>query len=562
MDLEKLVRGYALKNAVKHGGKARPESIVSMIMKDMPELRGQAKLLVEISKRVAELVNSMSLEEQKRLLESEHPELVEERREETTKKTLQPLPGAKDGKVVLRFAPNPDFYIHLGNARPAILCDEYAKMYKGKMILRFEDTDPRTKTPMKEAYDAIREDLKWLGVVWHEEYIQSLRLEIYYDVAKEMIKRGCAYIDVCKEEGKKLLSAGRYCESRDREPEWHLEHFDRMIEGHYSEGEAILRLKTDPQHPNPSIRDWAALRIIDTERHPHPITGSKYVVWPLYNFSVSVDDHLMGVTHVIRGKEHEVNTEKQLYIYKCMGWDHPVFIHTGRLKLEGFILSKSKIRELLSRNPADFLGYDDPRFGTIASLRRRGILPETIRSVILEVGIKESNATISWVNLAAINRATLDPLADRIMFVHEPKELTYEGECITAEIPFHPDRPQKRTIEICNGDKIYLNSSDASGELRLMGAANVKIEGDRAILVSKDLTYATKKRLPIVQWVKASEAVEIVAYVPEGLSLKRVRGLAERAIRQYPVDSRLQLIRFGFVRVDKTEPYEVIYTHP
>lgn len=561
MDLEKLIRGYALKNAVKYGGKARADSIVSMILKDMPELRGQAKALVELTKRVVEQVNSMSPEEQREALAKEYPELMETKVSEAEKRTLQPLPGAKEGSVVLRFAPNPDFYIHLGNARPAILCDEYAKAYRGKMILRFEDTDPRTKTPMKEAYDAIKEDLKWLGVTWHEEYIQSLRLEIYYDIAKQMITRGCAYVDVCKEEGKRLLASGRYCESRDREPEWHLEHLDRMISGHYSEGDAILRIKTDPQHPNPSIRDWAALRIIDTDRYPHPITGSKYVVWPLYNFSVSVDDYLMGVTHVIRGKEHEVNTEKQLYVYKCMGWSYPVFIHTGRLKLEGFILSKSKIRELLSKNPGSFLGYDDPRFGTIASLRRRGVLPETIRSIILEVGIKESNATISWVNLASVNRAILDPRADRIMFVHEPKELSYDGKCIKAEIPFHPDRPRKRSIELCSGDKIYLNASDASGELRLLGGANVKIEGDRAVYISDDLMYAKEKKLPIVQWVKASEAVELTVYVPEGLSLKKVRGLAEKTIEQYPVDSRLQLIRFGFVRIDRVTPREAIYTH-
>ncbi|MCX8195951.1 MAG: glutamate--tRNA ligase [Acidilobaceae archaeon] len=563
-ELRGLVKAYALKNAVKHGGKAKPESVLAMILGDHPHLRPHARQILELAREVAAEVNSMSQEEQKEALLREFPELAEEEKKREERRALQPLPKAEEGKVVLRFAPNPDFYIHLGNARPAILCDEYAKAYKGRMILRFEDTDPRTKTPIKEAYEAIREDLRWLGVVWHEEYVQSMRLEAYYSVAREMLRRGCAYIDLCKEEGKRMLAQGSYCPTRDKEPEWQLEHFDKMVEGHYREGEALLRIKTDPRHPNPSMRDWAAMRIIDTEKHPHPIVGSKYFVWPLYNFSVSVDDALMGVTHVIRGREHEVNTEKQLYVYKCMGWRPPVFIHTGRLKLEGFILSKSKIRELLSRRGSEFLGPDDPRFGTIASLRRRGILPETIRELILNVGIRENDATISWVNLAAANRALLDKRADRIMATLEPREVVYEGNCVDAEIPYHPDFPaRKRRYKLCGGDRIFLNEGDLRlGEFRLMGAANVKVEGNKVVLVSRELEYALRKKLPVIQWVPAEGAVNVRVYVPQGLELRRLEGVAEMALREYGQDARLQLVRFGFVRVERAgESYELIFTH-
>ncbi|MEN2999622.1 MAG: glutamate--tRNA ligase [Acidilobaceae archaeon] len=562
-ELARLVKAYALRNAVKHGGRARAESVLSMIMSDRPEMRPNAKQILELAREVVPEINRMSPEEQRALLQQEFPELSEERKREE-RRAVQPLPGALEGRVTLRFAPNPDFYIHLGNARPAILCDEYAKMYRGKMILRFEDTDPRTKTPLKEAYDAIREDLKWLGVRWHEEYLQSSRLDIYYDVAREMLRRGCAYIDTCREEGKRLLSQGKYCPTREREPEWQLEQFDKMVEGAFGEGEALLRIKTDPAHPNPSIRDWAALRLIDVEKHPHPLVGSKYWVWPLYNFSVSVDDRLMGVTHVIRGREHEVNTEKQLYVYKCMGWDVPVFIHTGRLKLEGFILSKSKIRELLSKRKEEFLGPDDPRFGTIASLRRRGILPETIREVILSVGIKESDATVSWVNLSAANRVLLDKRADRIMAVVKPREMVYEGECVEAEIPYHPDVPdRKRRYRICSGDRIVVDERDlVLSEFRLMGAANVRVEGNRLVLVSKELEYALRRKLQVVQWAPLEGAVRAKIYVPQGLELKRLHAVAERALREYGPDSRLQLIRFGFVRVERAgESYDLIFTH-
>jgi len=340
-----------------------------------------------------------------------------------------------------------------------------------------------------------------------------------------------------------------------------------MIKGEYGEGEAVLRVKTDPRHPNPSVRDWVAFRIIDPVKYPHPRVGSKYYAWPTYNFAVSVDDHLMGVTHVLRGKEHQVNTEKQLFVYKCMGWEPPVFIHFGRLKLEGFIMSKSYIRRLLEENPGKFLGFDDPRFGTIAGLRRRGILPEAIRELILSVGVKPGDATVSWANLAAINRRLLDPVADRIMFVWEPAELRVEGVggCKTAEIPYHPDRPEKkRAITVCDGDAVLVNKGDAGrGEIRLMGLGNFRVEGGRLVYTGDSLDYARERRLPIVQWVKASESVPLTVLEPDGLEFKIYRGRAEAVLREYGVDARLQLVRFGFVRIDEAgDEYKAFYTHP
>ena len=567
VDLERLVRGYALKNAVKHGGKAKVGSVVSMILGDHPELKPRARDIARIAAKIVEEINKLGLDEQRRLLEEEYPELAREERrvEEAQAPRLPPLPGAREGQVVTRFAPNPDFVIHLGNARPAILSDEYAKMYKGKMILRFEDTDPRTKRPMPEAYTLIKEDLKWLGVVWHEEYIQSDRMEIYYDIARKMVERGCAYIDTCGERSRELLREGRYCETRDYPVEWQLEQLEKMIKGEYGEGEAVLRVKTDPRHPNPSVRDWVAMRIIDTEKYPHPRVGSRYKAWPTYNFAVSVDDHLMGVTHVLRGKEHQVNTEKQLYVYKCMEWEPPHFIHFGRLKLEGFIMSKSYIRRLLEENPGKFLGYDDPRFGTIAGLRRRGVLPEAIRELILTVGVKKGDATISWANLAAVNRKLLDPKADRIMFVWEPIELTLEAsECREARLPLHPDRPERtRVLRACPGDKVLVNKPDVEkGEVRLMGLGNFRVEEARLVLVNDSLEYARERKLPIVQWVPRDQAVPMVVLEPRGLEFQVYRGYAEPTLRNYGVDSRLQLVRFGFVRIDEAGgEYKAFYIH-
>ncbi|MCC5999229.1 MAG: glutamate--tRNA ligase, partial [Thermofilum sp.] len=447
IDVRKVALKHALANAVKFGGKARLDAVTSKIFAEIPELRRNAKEVVDIVGQVVDEVNSMDKDQQARLLAEIWPEaLTAEKRVEV--KRLPPLPGADElgGRVVTRFAPNPDFVLHLGSARPAILNYYYAKkMYSGKFILRFEDTDPKTKRPLKEAYDLIREDLKWLNVLWDEEYIQSQRMEIYYGVAEELIRRGKAYVCThSQEEIKKFRDQGIPDPCSQLPVEEHMERWEKMLSGEYPEGAAVLRIKTDPAHPNPSVRDWIAFRVLDTEKSPHPLVGSKYIVWPTYNFACAVDDHMLGVTHVLRGEEHAVNTLKQNYIYEHMGWKPPISIHFGRMNLEGMILSKSVIKRGLDKKL--YASYDDIRLGTLAALRRRGILPEAIWDIVLEVGIKSSTAKISIEKLHAFNRKYLEPRANRYMFVPEPVrkvELVGLQPPITAEVIVHPSFPER-----------------------------------------------------------------------------------------------------------------------
>ena len=563
-DLESIAWKYTLLNAFEHGGKAQTNSVMSMILGERSDLRQKAKEIYKIVNNFVEKVNAMSLEDQKKEIERLGIKIESKKEGKEEGKTLPPLPNAEIGKVVTRFAPNPDFVIHIGNARPAILSYEYSKMYKGKMILRFEDTDPRTKTPIKEAYNLIREDLKWLGVIPNEEYIQSLRMNLFYDTAKEIIMNGCAYVDKSGDKGKKLLSMQIEPPDRNTSPERNLDEFEKMINNYYNEGEAVLRIKTDVNHPNPSIRDWIAFRIIDTSSHPHPIVGDKYVTWPTYNFAVSVDDHLLGITHVLRGKEHELNTMKQEYIYKCLKWKMPVYIHFGRLKLEGFIMSKSYIRKIMSENPKEFLGYDDPRFGTISGLKRRGILPESIREVILEVGIKSGDAKLSWINLASVNRKKLDPIADRLMFVENPAKLSIEQPtCFNAELPLHPDTPnRKRSISVCNGDEILIDEKDINlKKFRLMELGNYEYKDGKLKFISKDINYARKEKLQIIQWVPYKESKEILIREPYGLQFKDHKGFAENYINNYNKGARLQFLRFGFIIIDNIDPLTGFLTH-
>ncbi|MGC9071120.1 MAG: glutamate--tRNA ligase [Acidilobus sp.] len=569
-DLKDLLRRYALKNAILHEGHAQVNSVLAALLGERPGLRSRAKELASLARQIVEEVNSMGLERQRQELER-LGETVEVQRHQEEARRLPPLPNAVEGLVVTRFAPNPDFVIHIGNARPAILSYEYARMYKGKMILRFEDTDPRTKTPLKEAYDMIKEDLRWLGIKWDEEHIQSLRIEVFYSMAREALSRGCAYVDLGGDESKRAIASAEEPPYRSKPPEWQLEQFDKMLSGTYGEGEAVVRFKTDLRHPNPSVRDWVAFRIIDTEKHPHPLTGSKYTVWPTYNFANSVDDHLMGVTHVLRGKEHQVNTDKQDYVYRCFGWREPTFIHFGRLRLEGFIMSKSYIKKVMLDKPGEFIGLDDPRFGTISGLRRRGVLPESIWDVIIEVGVKPADAKLSWANLAAADRKRLDPIVDRLMFVETAGDRglllqLVQPDCLTARLPLHPDRPVKvRELKACPGDRVYVQADDIKkGAVRLMGLGNYKVDLDKGSLAftSASLEEARRGSLPIVQWVPEPSAVKIVVLEPKGLDLVRKEGVVEATITNYRKGSRLQFMRFGFVIIDRdSEPITAIFTH-
>ncbi|MGC8982412.1 MAG: glutamate--tRNA ligase [Desulfurococcaceae archaeon] len=558
---------HALINAVKHGGKADLRAVVSKIAAELPEVRKELRNYIDAIKSIVEEVNKLPLEEQLKTVKANWPEALEEKAAEY-KKELPQLPGAIEGKVVTRLAPNPDFSLHLGNARPALLSYWYAKAYRGKMILRFEDTDPRIKAPYPDAYESIRRDLKWLGIEWDEEYIQSLRLPLFYGIAKELIKRGGAYVDLCSNtEFKKYRNAGKACPHRDRPVEKQLEEFDKMLEGAYSEGEAVVRVKTDLQHPDLSVRDWVAFRIIDTSKTPHPVTGEKYVVWPTYNFAAAVDDYLMGVTHILRAKEHVTNTVKQKYLYDHMGWKYPETIHFGRLSLEGVILSKSKMKKLISEKGLS--SYSDPRLGTIQGLKRRGILRETIWELIKTVGVKPVDAKISLANLYAINRAKVDPIANRYMAVEDPVPLLLSGlkRPVEAQIPIHPSRREYYKYTVEDGSVVYIAKRDFEASrnsvFRLMGLGNFVISGltERdgrpmyvASLHSLSQEEAKKLNAQIIQWVHSSEAVRAKLYVPEGLELREKILYAERRILGEKVDAIIQLYRVGFARVDKVEP--------
>ena len=566
MNVEELILKYALINAYTHKGKANAKAVIGKVLGENPELRPKAKEIIPLVNEVVERVNGMSIEEQEAKLRELYPEFFEakkEKREE--KKGLPPLPKAEKGKVVTRFAPNPDGAFHLGNARAAILSHEYARLYGGKFILRFDDTDPKVKRPEPIFYEWIIEDLKWLGFQIDEIHAASDRLEIYYDYAERLIKMGKAYVCTCSpEEFREFRDKGIACPHREEPVEVQLERWRKMLNGEYKEGEAVVRIKTDLKHPNPAVRDWPALRIIDNPNHPR--AGNKYRVWPLYNFASAIDDHELGVTHIFRGQEHAENETRQRYIYDYFGWEYPVTVHHGRLSIEGVILSKSKTRKGIQEGK--YLGWDDPRLGTIRALKRRGIRPEAIRELIIEVGLKRSDTTISWDNLAAINRRIVEPIANRYFFVADPIPMYIEGAReFVAEIPLHPDHPERgvRKLKFEPGKPVYVSSDDMElfkpgNFVRLKDLFNVEIvevseEGIKARFHSIEYEVAKKNHWRMVHWVTEGKPCEVL--VPHGDELLVRRGLLE-SDAELKVDDIVQFERFGFVRIDQVTAEKVV----
>lgn len=577
-EVRETIRKLALLNAIQYDGKAQSKPVLGKLFSERPELKGIAKEIVALVDSIVQEVNSMSLEEQRRLLETLWPEaLAKERmREKGWEKTLPPLPNVeKYGRVVTRFAPNPDCVLHLGSARAIVLCYEYARMYNGRFILRFEDTDPRLKRSSLQFMDMIRKDLEWLGCIPDEEYIQSDRIEIYYEHAEKLLRDGYAYICTCKPESfHRRVMACEPCECRNLAPEENLRRWERMQDGTYGEGEAVMRIKTDLSHPNPAVRDWPAFRIIDTKKHPHPRVGSKYRVWPLYNFACGVDDHLMGITHIIRGKEHLTNQERQKYLYRYFGWDYPEAIHYGRLKIEGASLSKSKI--LRGVRDGLYTGWDDPRLATFLALKRRGILPEAIKRLMIDIGPGAADITISWDNLYAYNRKMVDPIANRYFFVWSPVKLLVKGveKEFTARIPLHPDYPERGSrvfhIRPVEGSFTFLISGrdaeqmKAGSIVRLIELFNVRVEhtGRDSIVASfySEPYYDAKKMgAPLIHWLPEGDGLPCEVFMPDGST---VSGLVERSFGSVPIDRVVQFERFGFVRVDSVgEKIIVFFTH-
>ncbi|MBQ2832597.1 glutamate--tRNA ligase [Methanobrevibacter sp.] len=549
-DLEEIIYKHALLNAAKHKGSANPGAVMGSIMANEPELRSKAKEIGPMSGKIVAKVNALSPEEQQAEMEKMGVE-VETKKPKAKEVGLQELPGTHEN-IVLRFAPNPSGPLHIGHSRAAVPNAEYVKRHEGKLILRIEDTDP--KRVYEPAYEMIPEDLEWLGIKADEMIYQSDRFETYYDYARQLIEKGAAYMCTCDGATfKELKDNCKACPCRDNSVEENLELWDKFDA--MDAGEAVLRVKTDINHKNPAIRDWVAMRLVDEE---HPRLGTKYRIYPMMNFSVAVDDHLMGLTHVLRGKDHLANTEKQKYLYDHMGWDQPEYIHYGRLKMEDIALSTSKA--MAGIEDGTYSGWDDPRLGTLRAIARRGIDPRTIYNLITEIGVKMADSAISWKKIYGLNRNFLEPVANRYFFCENPQLIEvggYEDGKVNIERPLHADHLDRGNRVLPFDGKAYLAENDINdGIFRLMDAVNVNINGDEITYHSTSFEDAREVKARIIQWVPADDNVN-VKIIMDDASTKT--GLGEGALRNLEVGNVVQFERVGFARLDEIADDELIF---
>lgn len=549
--IEDTIRAAALRNAVSHDGKAHPKAVLGQMLALDPKLKKEvATLLPQIEKITGE-VNSLGLASQQEALASYDIKF------KTAEKKKEGLPELENpGKIVLRFAPAPSGPLHIGHARTVVLNGEYVKKYNGKLILRFEDTDPNNIFP--DAYLWIPEEIEWLGYKIDKIVVQSDNMLTYYKYAKRVLEQGNAYICTCPpEKFKKLADLKEPCPCRGHPPEYHLERWDWMF-SKYKPGDAVMRIKTDMAHPNPAMRDWPAARIVDT---PHPRTKTKYRVWPLYNFSNVIDDHELGITHILRGKDHEDNTRRQSYLFDYLGWKQPLTIHHGRLKIDEtqITLSKTKTRKLIDEGK--YGGWDDPRLATLRALRRRGIQPEAISSLMANMGIGKVDTAFSLTTLYTANRKIIEDRS-RYFFVPAPRLINIEadGQKI-AKVPYHPDNPKRgfrifKLNPIAGYIKVSVPDADLKAvsrgtKLRLIDLANIEFVGKTK---AKEIGGDRPKKK--IQWLPEGE--ECFVRMPDG---ETVKGICDSEASKLPLGTIIQFVRFGFVRLDSKKPLIFYFTN-
>ncbi len=554
--IEDSIRKYALQNAVFHKGSANPKAVLGKVLGECPELRGDVASVSAVIDAVVEEVNSMTPEQQESALESIDPSLTHKDKKPRNH-GLPDLEGV-DGEVVMRIAPGPSGPLHIGHTRASVINDEYVKRYGGELVLRFEDTNPERIEP--DAYDMIIEDLDWLGVKIGRTFYQSDRFEKYYDYTRRLLEMGKAYVCTCDgDHWRELKEQGMACPCRELPVEEQLERYDRFLSNGYSEGQAVVVVKTDLNHPNPAIRDFVALRLVDS---PHPRTGDKYQAYPMMNLAVPIDDHGMGMTHVIRGKDHLNNTFRQEYIYDYLSWNKPRFIHYGLVHVEDAILKTSTIGKGIKAG--EYSGWDDVRIGTVRALKRRGIRAEAFRNYWIDAGIKPVDVQFSLDGLYVKNREIIDPISNRYFFVDDPVTVRIDGNgSIVGDAPLHPDHPERgaRHYDLALPASVRLSPSDyadlgSTGRIRLKDLCNIRA-GDSAVFDGNDLSVL-KEGVKAVQWV-GPDGVPARLLMPDGT----VRtGVAEKAIENEKGDS-VQLERIGFARIESRgeDGLVMIYTH-
>lgn len=509
--------------------------------------------------------------------------------------------GKHDGRVLTRFPPEPNGYLHIGHAKSICLNFGLAQKFGGKTNLRFDDTNP-TKEDV-EYVDSIKEDIKWLGFKWADEFYASDYFEQLYQWAQELIRKDLAYVDDQPQEQMRLnrgtvTQPGKDSPFRNRSVEENLDLFARMRAGEFPDGSRVLRAKIDMAHPNMLMRDPILYRIIHAHHHR---TGDKWCIYPMYDYAHGQSDSLEKITHSICTLEFDVHRPlydwfiEKLEIFQSKQYEF------ARLNLTYTVMSKRKLLQLVQEGFVS--GWDDPRMPTICGLRRRGYTPESIRTFADRVGVAKRDNVIDLSLLEFCIREDLNKRAQRRMAVLNPIKVVITNypedkvEEIHAVNNPEDDAAGKRAIPFSR--EIYIERDDfmedppkkffrlkPDGEVRLRYAYLIKcnevIKDDNGEVVELRCTYDPesaggtssdgRKVKGVIHWLSAKHAVpaEVRLFdrlfqnedpddVPEGTdwktglnpeSLKVAKGFVEPALQNVEPLDRFQFERLGYFSVD------------
>lgn len=449
MDFKEAAFKHALKNRVDFG-KASEGSVMGKVIAELHPEKSEMKEVAEAVRSAVKEANEFSDEKAREQvsLYSFSEKKVEERK--------LSLPGVEEGKVVTRFLPEPNGYGHLGHAKSALLSIELARVWKGKCFLRWDDTNPEKES--QEYVDAIRSDLKWLfgEKAFEGEGFASDLIPQFYFYAAQLISQGDAFACTCKkEEISESRKEHRECPCRSTSIEDNLTSWKKMTSGKMKHGEAILRLKGDMKSLNTVMRDPALFRVLFAS---HYRQKAKYFAWPTYDFEACIADSLNGVTHALRSKEYELRDELYYAILDKLKLRKPLVYDFARLNIRGTALSKRLLKPLIETGKVN--GWDDPRLPTLRGLKRRGILPEAIKSFVMGFGLSKVDSEPSWEPLLSENRKLVDPIAERRFFVDSPMLVTLENEMVQeVSLKKHP-KEDKGFRKFKLGKEFFISKTD------------------------------------------------------------------------------------------------------
>jgi len=572
-EIKQIIRLHGLKNAIKFNGHPNKKAIMGKVMANRPDLRAQSKLVLSIIDQVIDEILKLNIEEQKKELLLLDPHALDKKEKLPERKELPVLPNiSKFEKIIMRLAPYPSGALHIGNARMIVLNDEYVKRYKGELILFYDDTigspkslrdSPKAKYVLPESYDLIKEGLDWLEVKYNKIYYKSDRLEIFYKYCEKLIKDQMAYVCFCSADNfrEKYKKKQINCPHRNQSIEENLENWEGMLNRKYSEGEAVVRLKTGMDQKDPALRDQIIMRISEAN---HPRVGNKYVVWPMLEYSWAIDDYLIGATHILRGIDLVKEGIIEEFIWDHFGWKKAELLYYGRLNFADMKLSKTESRNNIQKGKYD--GWEDPRTWSLQSLKKRGIKSQALREALLELGMSQSgiNFSVNW--LYSKNQDIIDGISNRYFYVENPILTIIDNipkKKYIAEPLLHPSEPKKgkriiKCITKNNQLELLIALADAKDlkknhTIRLKDLMNIQIN---SIELKKNKIFASyhskelNREFSIIQWVPKEENLNVWVLNPDG-SLSKGKG--EKNLLDIPLNHTIQFERFGFVNPIKFE---------